>query len=89
MWRVDTSKDFEKFLAKHRDIAPKILQTLRILAVDPFNNSLDIKKIVNKPAGYYRIRLGKYRLVYKLIEADQTIFFEEADARGGMYKNKK
>lgn len=89
MWHVDTSKDFEKFLSKHRDIAPKILQILRTLAIDPYNNSLDIKRIINKPACYYRVRVGQYRLVYKLITTDKTIFFEEADARGGIYKNKK
>lgn len=88
-WRIETSKRFDKFLAKHNDAAPQILKILRILANDPYSNSLDIKKLVNHPDGFYRVRFGKYRIIYTLDAAKKTIAFPAADARGGIYKNKK
>ena len=89
-WRTKTSKRFDKFLAKHHDVASQILKILRILSNDPYNNSLDITKLVNKSGGTcYRVRFGKYRLVYMLDNNNKIINFTAADARGGIYKNKK
>lgn len=59
-YRVKTSKNFDKFLAKHQDLAPKILKSFREIAQDPYNNHLDIKKLKGEE-NKYRLRLGKYR----------------------------
>ncbi len=32
MYKVDTSKELDKFLEKHRDLAPKIIAKLEIIA---------------------------------------------------------
>ena len=58
-WRIETSKSVDKFLEKHRDIAPKIVQIMLALAEDPYNNHLDVKKLKNLPNSY-RERFGKY-----------------------------
>ena len=84
-WRIQTSKSVDKFLEKHRDIAPKILQIMRTLAEDPYNNDLDIKKLSNVLNGY-RVRTSKFRIAYKLNKTEKIISFSEADARGGIYK---
>lgn len=85
-YEVRTSKDFDKFLAKHRNLASKILNALEILAQNPYENTLDIKKIQTKDK-HYRLRLGKYRILYELIENKLLIIYAyRADSRGDIYK---
>lgn len=85
-YEVRTSKDFDKFLAKHRNLAPKILNALEILAQNPYENTLDIKKIQAKDK-HYRLRLGKYRILYKLVENKLLIIYAyRADSRCDIYK---
>lgn len=38
------SKNFERFLHKHKDLVLKIKQSFDIIALDPYNNTLNIKK---------------------------------------------
>lgn len=86
-YEVRTSKEFEKFLSKHKDLAPKILNILELLAKDPYENTLDIKKIQGKDK-HFRLRLGKYRILYELIENKLLIIYAyKADSRGDIYKN--
>ncbi|WP_158656717.1 hypothetical protein [Helicobacter bilis] len=39
------SKDVEKFLLKHRDLAQKVISALEIIAQNPHNNTQDVKKL--------------------------------------------
>lgn len=84
-YRVKTSKNFDKFLAKHKDFAPKVLQSFRILAQNPYENNLDIRKLQNE-TNKYRLRLGKYRFLYEIIETQILIYAYKADSRGDVYK---
>lgn len=85
-YEVQISKEFDKFLAKHRNLVPKILNALEILAQNPYENTLDIKKIQTKDK-HYRLRLGKYRILYELIENKLLIIYAyRADSRGDIYK---
>ncbi|WP_206207706.1 type II toxin-antitoxin system RelE family toxin [Virgibacillus indicus] len=56
------------------------------LAQNPWEaNQLDIKKL----AGYedsYRLRVGKYRALYTIIESEIVIFVFDLDSRGDIYK---
>ena len=46
---------------------------------------MDIQKI--KGAEHdYRVRFTKFRLVYTLDDDNKAIFFDDADARGRIYK---
>ncbi|ARE81381.1 type II toxin-antitoxin system RelE family toxin [Campylobacter helveticus] len=85
-YEVRTSKEFDKFLAKHNNLAPKILNTLEILAQNPYENAFDIKKLQGKDK-HYRLRLGKYRILYELMENRLLIIYVyRADSRGDIYK---
>lgn len=83
-YRVKTSKNFDKFLAKHQDLTPKILKSFREIAQDPYNTPLDIKKLKGEE-NKYRLRLGKYRFLYEIIEEQILIYAYKADSRGDVY----
>lgn len=56
------------------------------LKTNPFNHlELDLKKMVNSQNDY-RIRIGKYRFLYSVIEAKIIIYIYKADSRGSVYK---
>lgn len=45
MYKVDTSKELDKFFAKHQDLAPKIIAKLELIEQNPYNNPCDIAKL--------------------------------------------
>jgi len=55
-YRVETSKQVEKFLEKHRDIAVRYIDALEVLEISPFGNNLDIKTLTGKKS-HYRLRI--------------------------------
>jgi mRNA interferase RelE/StbE len=55
------------------------------IATNPFDNSLDIKKLKNKK-NHYRLRIGKYRILFEIIKNEILIYFYNADSRGDVYK---
>ena len=83
-WCPRISKRVKSFLKKHPELAPKVFEIIETLARDPFNNNLDIKKIKGSLAEY-RVRFGKYRIVYELDHDYKVIDFTKADTRGDIY----
>lgn len=79
-------KDVKKFLQKHKDLAPKIIEKLEILAQNPYENSLDIAKLIGYDK-HYRLRIGKYRLLYEIIDEQILIYAYDIDSRGDIYKH--
>ncbi|TLD83279.1 type II toxin-antitoxin system RelE/ParE family toxin [Helicobacter sp. MIT 11-5569] len=83
---LEYSKDIEKFLLKHRDLAPKILSALELIAQNPYNNTQDTKKMQGYENHYY-LRIGKYRILYEIREDKILIIYAyKADSRGEVYK---
>lgn len=85
MYRVQTSKVVDKFLSKHRDLAPKIIDCLEQIAQNPYSNTLDIKKLQHT-TNCFRLRVGKYRILYEIRESEILIYAYDADSRGDVYK---
>ena len=86
MYRVILEKSVQKFLQKHRGekLIAQFTDSLRILAIEPYENSLDIKVLVGLPNAY-RLRIGKYRFLYEIIEETIVINFFDAGSRGDIY----
>lgn len=82
---VELSKSAEKFLAKHNTISDRILEKLRILEQNPYNNTLDIQPLQGHK-NHYRLRVGKYRILYEIIESCILIYAYDIDSRGDIYK---
>lgn len=86
MYKLETSKEFDKFLDKHRDLSSKIIAKLELIAQNPFNTTLDIAKLQGQE-NHYRLRVGKYRVLYEIRDGEILIIYAyKADSRGGIYK---
>ena len=85
VYRLETSKVVDKFLAKHKDMRKRVLQKLEILTQNPYRNNLDIAKL-DGYEHHYRLRVGKYRLLYEIIESQILIYAYDIDSRGDVYK---
>lgn len=85
MYKVKTSKQFDKFLAKHQDIQAKVFESFEAIAQNPYKTNLDIKKLQGR-ANHYRLRIGKYRFLYEVLEREILIYAYKADSRGDIYK---
>ena len=81
-------KAVTKFLKKHNEVAPRVLEKLEILAQNPYQNTLDIAKL-DGYEHHYRLRVGKYRLLYEIIESQILIYAYDIDSRGDVYKGQK
>jgi mRNA interferase RelE/StbE len=86
MYDIKFQKQVSKFINSR---TPKerirIAEALSELQNDPFRNSLDIKKLKDSD-NKYRLRFGKYRFLYTIIEDKILIYFYKADTRGDVYK---
>ena len=84
-YKLQTHKSVDKFLAKHKEMRQRVLNKLEILAQNPYQNALDIARLEGYE-NHYRLRIGKYRLLYEIIESQILIYAYDIDSRGGIYK---
>ncbi|EAJ3733339.1 type II toxin-antitoxin system RelE/ParE family toxin [Campylobacter upsaliensis] len=84
-YNIEYRKDFIKFLKKHQDIQAKVFESFETIAQNPYEAKLDIKKLQGK-ANHYRLRIGKYRFLYEVLESEILIYAYKADSRGDIYK---
>jgi len=88
MYSVQYHKRVIKFLGK-RDLKfrTQILDMFDDIAKNPYASNYDIKPLKNSQNNKYRLRIGKYRFIYKIIDEEILIFVDDADSRGGIYKD--
>lgn len=85
-YKVELHKEVRKFLQKHEDLRAKIVQNLELIAQNPYNTTLDIVKLQGQN-NHYRLRVGKYRVLYEVRDGEILIIYAyKADSRGGIYK---
>lgn len=85
MYRVKVRARFERAIKKFdKELRRVIISELEILAQDPFAHQ-HIRKIsgTNKP--FYRLRIGRWRVLYILITTEKTIevidvFLKQSDS---------
>ncbi|MDD2870841.1 MAG: type II toxin-antitoxin system RelE/ParE family toxin [Candidatus Gracilibacteria bacterium] len=87
MYNIKLEKKILKFLDKHKgeNIINIFIKALSILKINPYKNNLDVKLLKGKN-NYYRLRIGKYRFIYEIIENKLVIIFTNGDTRGDIYK---
>ena len=87
-WRIDVSKNAEKFLEKNQFTREEV-DTLVRKTIHYFQGArinIDIKKLKGKWAGFYRIRRGRIRIIAEFNFDNSVVFIEEIDWRGNIYK---
>ena len=87
MYKLSFSSKAKKFIAKR---TPKeqirLIKIFEKLQEDPYNNTLDTKPLKGSTSNEYRLRFGKYRFIYEVINGELLIFVIDGDSRGGIYK---
>ena len=87
-WRIETSKNAEKFLEKNEltieEIKELVIKTIRYFQGEGIN--VDIRKLKGKWKGFYRVRIGRIRIIAEFDFENSVVFIEEIDWRGNAYK---
>ena len=89
MYSLKIHKSVLKFLKSRNSSEKKTIQTkLNLLKDNPFSHQyLDIKRIKGNRE-YYRLRIGKIRIIYQVIDTKLIILVMSAGSRGNIYKKK-
>lgn len=75
----------DKFLEFHSFIVKPFFSKMEVLRQDPLDPSLDVKKLQNEE-NKYRLRIGKYRFLFEIVESQILIDIYDADSRWAIYK---
>ena len=85
-YSIKIHKRVEKFLNLHRELRDDFFSSLHSMEDNPLNPTLDIKPLTWLPGRHYRLRIGKYRFLYEIIDEEILVYFYDAGSRGGIYK---
>lgn len=90
MYTIKIHKKATKFLST-RNLSEKklIKQKLNLLKEDPFSHSLLDIKMMKGLENVFRLRIGKIRIIYQVINDKLLILIVTAGSRGDVYKKKK
>ena len=85
MYKLEFSKQSKKFIDKQDQTTKKRIRNILLsLAESPYSHMNTIKLI-----GYenlYRARIGKYRILYKIIDDKLIVYVDNIESRGQVYK---
>ena len=87
-WQIKFSRQAEKYYMRLPSDMRKRVKTslLDVAALDlPFIHS-EVTPLLGKLDGFYRLRIGKYRVVFSIIEDMRTIAVVSILPRGDVYK---
>jgi mRNA interferase RelE/StbE len=76
---------FRKSAKKFIESQPKKQQTRILKAVYKLPHEGDVKELTNRK-GYYRLRVGTYRIIYTIQENILTVEVLNVGSRGDVYK---
>lgn len=62
----------------------QMVAALEAVAEDPRRGDWDVKALTNRPG--YRLRIGQWRAIYRVDEAEIVVLVLDVGARGGIYK---
>ena len=86
-WKVSYSKEAKNFIETYNiwnEVRNGIRKFFQKMKGEDVN--INLKKLVGNWEGYYRIRIGKMRLIFKVHKENKEIFVEKVDYRGDVYK---
>lgn len=88
MWKINLSKQTDRFMRNKKIKDNEILSFINkfINYSKGSDENIDVKRIKGKWKGYYRIRIGKVRIMLKVDFKEKIIFVDRMDYRGRVYK---
>ena len=85
MYQLQYRRQARNYLARLPfKIKSKIINKLHELKENPDNTTLDVDKLKGEPA--YRLRIGKYRIIYTRLDDQLIIEVIKIRPRGDIYK---
>ena len=87
-WYIDFSENSLKFLKKNNLKEDLIIEKIK-LVLRKFkgeNININVKKLRGEWEGFYRIRVGKLRIIFEFQFENYRVYIEEIDWRGSAYK---
>ncbi len=85
MYKLVLSKQADKTLHKlPYDLARRIKAKLVCLAEDPYVSNNNVMKLRERPG--YRLRIGDWRIIYEIKDAELIILVVKIAPRGGVYR---
>ena len=86
-YEIQYTKAADKFFAIHEDVRSEYEDAVKELLSGDHPERVDVKRIKGKHSGYYRIRLGNYRVIYTVINGKIVVVSTLlAGPRGDVYK---
>lgn len=88
LYKVIYSKKSKKFIEKNNKEGIKFFRIFEEIAHDRSNMKLyDIKNMIDYNSDY-RLRIGKYRALFEIIEDKIIIYVIDIGSKGNIYKKK-
>ncbi|MER5989606.1 MULTISPECIES: type II toxin-antitoxin system RelE family toxin [Streptomyces] len=69
-----------------RPDAMRILTALTALGDDPYRQDADVKKLTG-PSGLYRLRVGGYRVAYRIDDGELVVLVVKVGDRRDIYRS--
>lgn len=88
MFEIEFSKSFAKNLDKlPTNVIKRFYGDLKNIIQNPYpsNETVDVKKLQGTD-GHYRLRVGKYRFLFAIIDDKVLVYFYDVGSRGDIYK---
>ncbi|PIQ94377.1 MAG: hypothetical protein COV68_04915 [Nitrospirae bacterium CG11_big_fil_rev_8_21_14_0_20_41_14] len=88
MWQIELSRQADKFAKKENIKDDEILNLVKkvINYSKGLDENIDVKKMKGKWKGYYRIKIGKVRMILRIDFKNKIAFIDKIDFRGNIYK---
>lgn len=87
LYKVKYSKNAEKFIKKNKEYGLKFYKAFKDLSEDKESFfRYDIKIFRCSERDVFRLRVGKYRAIFKVVDDEVVIFVFDIDSRGDIYK---
>jgi len=85
-YKVELARPAANYLSRlDKPTQKRIVNALRQLASNPANDVLDIKPLTGR-SGQLRLRVGNYRIIYRLENDILVIYVIDIGSRGNIYK---
>ena len=88
MFEIEFSKNFAKNLDKlPTNIVKRFYDDLKNIIQNPYpsNEAVDVKKLQGTDV-HYRLRVGKYRFLFTVLNDKVLVYFYDVGSRGDIYK---
>jgi len=86
MFKIILTKDSRDFYLKaQKSLAKKINRAIEYLQTNPYKHN-NIKKLTGKLKGFYRYRIGDYRIVYEIDDNQKEVRIILITKREDVYK---